>query len=270
MVGERDLYRDKIEVSLDGRQVFYLFFGGAVIASLVFVLGVMIGKRIESRSHAELSATAELAQKDPLAALDMLATAGDADDLSFANTLRKPEPDVAPMAGEPLSQDSAKADKLAAEKAAAKAKAKAASEKAAKEAAAVKIADAKAAEAKAAKEKALADKKAADKAAADKKAKKAAAEKAALAAKNRQEAAVSKFTLQLSSFQSEDEAEVFYDQLRSSGYRPYISRADVPGKGTWYRVRLGKYPSFESAVEAKTSFEKKQKIIAYVTRISHK
>ena len=34
-----ELYQDKIEISLDGRQVFYLFFGGAVIACLVFVLG---------------------------------------------------------------------------------------------------------------------------------------------------------------------------------------------------------------------------------------
>ena len=43
MRAEMELFRDKIEVSLDSRQIFYLFFGGAVIASLVFVLGVMVG-----------------------------------------------------------------------------------------------------------------------------------------------------------------------------------------------------------------------------------
>ena len=43
MSREADLYKDKIEVSLDGRQIFYLFFGGAVIVGLVFVLGVMVG-----------------------------------------------------------------------------------------------------------------------------------------------------------------------------------------------------------------------------------
>ncbi|HRK48052.1 MAG TPA: hypothetical protein PK324_20635 [Nocardioides sp.] len=44
---EPELYKDKIEVSLDGRQIFYLFFGGAVVACLVFVLGVMVGRRLE-------------------------------------------------------------------------------------------------------------------------------------------------------------------------------------------------------------------------------
>ena len=66
---ETELFKEKIEVSLDGRQVFYLFFGGAVIASLVFVLGVMVGKRVEARSHAAGASLASAAT-DPLAALD--------------------------------------------------------------------------------------------------------------------------------------------------------------------------------------------------------
>src|SRR5690606_40443237 len=51
MSREAELYKDKIEVSLDGRQIFYLFFGGAVIVGLVFVLGVMVGRRVEARGH---------------------------------------------------------------------------------------------------------------------------------------------------------------------------------------------------------------------------
>jgi hypothetical protein len=46
MSREAELYKDKIEVSLDGRQIFYLFFGGSVIVGLVFVLGVMVGRRV--------------------------------------------------------------------------------------------------------------------------------------------------------------------------------------------------------------------------------
>ena len=53
---EPELYKDKIEVSLDGRQIFYLFFGGAVVACLVFVLGVMVGRRLEARSHVDRAA----------------------------------------------------------------------------------------------------------------------------------------------------------------------------------------------------------------------
>ena len=45
----RDLerWKDKVEISLDGRQIFFLFFGSAVAACLIFVLGVLIGKRLE-------------------------------------------------------------------------------------------------------------------------------------------------------------------------------------------------------------------------------
>src|ERR1051325_479250 len=92
MSREVDLYKDKIEVSLDGRQIFYLFFGGAVIVGLVFVLGVMVGRRVEARGHvdrANVTATA-----DPLAALDRLESGNR---LSFQDALRggdTPESDV--------------------------------------------------------------------------------------------------------------------------------------------------------------------------------
>lgn len=59
-------WREKIEVRLDNRQVFFLFFGSAVVACMLFVLGVMVGKRIESRGQAE----AAVPLADPLAALD--------------------------------------------------------------------------------------------------------------------------------------------------------------------------------------------------------
>ncbi|HVT10321.1 MAG TPA: SPOR domain-containing protein [Polyangia bacterium] len=59
-------WREKIEIRLDNRQVFFLFFGSAVVACMLFVLGVMVGKRIESRGQAEAAAP----PADPLAALD--------------------------------------------------------------------------------------------------------------------------------------------------------------------------------------------------------
>ena len=58
-------WREKIEVKLDNRQVFFLFFGSAVVACMLFVLGVMVGKRIESRGQADAPVL-----QDPLAALD--------------------------------------------------------------------------------------------------------------------------------------------------------------------------------------------------------
>src|SRR5829696_4607477 len=82
MSREADLYKDKIEVSLDGRQIFYLFFGGAVFVGLVFVLGVMVGRRVEARGHVDRARTT--AAVDPLAALDRLEDKGG---LSFKESL---------------------------------------------------------------------------------------------------------------------------------------------------------------------------------------
>src|SRR5688572_25026815 len=83
MSREAELYKDKVEVSLDGRQIFYLFFGGAVIVGLVFVLGVMVGRRVEARGHTDRARVA--ATVDPLAALDRLEGGSG---LSFQGALR--------------------------------------------------------------------------------------------------------------------------------------------------------------------------------------
>ncbi|HMC94773.1 MAG TPA: hypothetical protein VKO16_08385, partial [Polyangia bacterium] len=64
-VANVERWREKIEVRLDNRQVFFLFFGSALVACMLFVLGVMVGKRIESRGQADAPVMA-----DPLAALD--------------------------------------------------------------------------------------------------------------------------------------------------------------------------------------------------------
>ena len=60
-----DRWKDKIEVRLDNRQVFFLFFGSAMVACMLFVLGVIVGKRLESRGRAEAPVV-----EDPLAVLD--------------------------------------------------------------------------------------------------------------------------------------------------------------------------------------------------------
>jgi hypothetical protein len=85
---EPEIYKDKVEVSLDGRQIFYLFFGGAVIVGVVFVLGVMVGRRVEARSHVDTARTQ--ATSDPLAALDNLESGKP--NLSFQGTLTGSQP----------------------------------------------------------------------------------------------------------------------------------------------------------------------------------
>ena len=76
-----------------------------------------------------------------------------------------------------------------------------------------------------------------------------------------------KFTLQISSFQDKSEADALVARLTAAGYKPYVILSDVEGKGTFFRVRIGEYRSKVDASDAKDTFEKKQKIIAYVTKI---
>jgi len=72
------------------------------------------------------------------------------------------------------------------------------------------------------------------------------------------------FTLQLSSFQDKAEAEAFAQKFASE--KPYLVVSEIPGKGTWYRVRVGDYATSKDAVAAKESFEKKHNVIAYVAQ----
>jgi septal ring-binding cell division protein DamX len=73
-----------------------------------------------------------------------------------------------------------------------------------------------------------------------------------------------RYALQLSSFQDKSEAETFAQKFE--GERPYMVVSEIPGKGTWYRVRVGDYASAKDALAAKQSFERKHSVIAYVAQ----
>jgi len=63
------------------------------------------------------------------------------------------------------------------------------------------------------------------------------------------------FTLQLSSFQDRGEAEAFAAKFGSE--KTYLVVSDLPGKGTWYRVRVGDFATAKEAYAGKLAFEKK-------------
>jgi cell division septation protein DedD len=255
---QTELLKDKIEVSLDGRQIFYLFFGGAVIASLVFVLGVVVGKRVEARSYVERTASSSTTL-DPLAALDQLEVTDDDEQLAFAGALAGgADAERQPLGS--LDRALAPADEDEAQGA---------------DEAEGDGDDAHASAAKSEKKPEDKAEKKPEPVAADDEADKASAEKAKPAAadaddkdEEKTSAAEAKFTLQLSSFQNRAEADSLYADLQAAGYSPYIVEANVPDKGgIWYRVRLGRYPDYDAAIDAKAKFEDDQHIIAYVTRL---
>jgi DedD protein len=226
-IRDAERFKDKIEVSLDGRQVVLLFFGGAVVACLVFVLGVMVGRRLEARERVAQKATTS-AQIDPLAALDELGADEQADDkggdLAFASA---------------LAADGTK-------RAAAKAPEAAAPAKAAPAPPPAKAAQAPSPPAAEEKPKDSSDKPKKEAAQGTKK---------------------GKFTLQISSFQERAEADALLAKLTAAGYKPFIVTSNVADKGVFFRVRVGDFGSKSDAQDAKSEFEKKQHLLAVVTKI---
>jgi len=232
---EPELYKDKIEVSLDGRQIFYLFFGGAVIVGLVFVLGVTVGRRVEARGHVEHARTT--AAEDPLAALDRLEANGG---LTFKGALTGAQPPSQVEQKVAAIEKEKKDEKKEPEK---KVEKKPEPEKKVE-----KVEDKKPEPV----EKKPEPEKKAD---VDKK-----------ADKPKDEQPSSKFTLQLSSFQDKKEADAFLGTIKAAGYAAYVTEADVSGK-TFYRVRLGNYRTLEAANDAKVDVEKTLKKTATVMKL---
>jgi len=72
------------------------------------------------------------------------------------------------------------------------------------------------------------------------------------------------FTLQLSAFQTREEADRFAGRLRDRGYAPYIVTAEVPNKGTWYRVRMGSFPTKDAATRYLADFKRETQLDAFV------
>jgi DedD protein len=254
-------WKDKIEVRLDNRQVFFLFFGSALVACMLFVLGVIVGKRIESRGRADAPEIS-----DPLAVLDRVnqtplpaAVPPPAEqNLAFPKALignsglrakpmgLQPRPAAAPVAV-PASAPPAPAPRAV-------------------EAPPVKAAAPPAPAAP----KPIA---AAAKPPAPVPAKPAASGPVVVKAPPPVKAPVAgegalqpppkgKFTLQLSSFPDRLEADIFAKKYAAQG--AFIVTSEIPGKGTWYRVRMGNFASAAEATAAKANFEKQHNVIAYV------
>jgi hypothetical protein len=73
------------------------------------------------------------------------------------------------------------------------------------------------------------------------------------------------YAIQLGSFKSFDAANTLCDKYISKGYKAYIVSAEMPGKGTMYRVRIGRFIGINEAQEFSSEFEKKEKVSAFIT-----
>lgn len=66
-----------------------------------------------------------------------------------------------------------------------------------------------------------------------------------------------KYTINLGSYRSLEEAETFAEGFKVRGYNPIINEAELPNRGVWYRVSLG---VFDSISEAKDFVKKEQSL----------
>ena len=237
---EVERWKDKIEVRLDNRQVFFLFFGSALVACLLFILGVIVGKRLESRGKAVAPEV-----EDPLALLDKVAATP-----TTAFEAPSPPAPVGPGRAEghaPAPRETAPARPHPPSKPPATdppvTTTRAPSAAPPPETASEPAADSPGEDGAAPKPATAARKPAATPPAVD-------------PAKGK-----GRFTLQLGAFPDRAEAEAF---ARRFGPQPYVVPAEIAGKGLWYRVRVGDFASAKDAVAAKLAFEKDHGVIALV------
>ena len=265
--------RHGVEVFLDNRQVFLLFFASAVILSLVFTLGVVVGKRADRQSVPVEGA-------DPLALLDQMGGAGedreDDEALTFHEALGTPgEAGEAGEAGEPSQGGQAADAAPEAERVAQSGRAgsprsrgnKVRGEEARGEEARGEEARGEEARSEARRESTRSKARAAR--GGDKQRDAAVGRRTGTRRGSMEEDARPRpgsYTLQLSAFQDRHEARLFMEKLRGAGLEPYMVATTIPGRGVWFRVRLGRYSTWDEALTAKQRFERAQKIIAYVAK----
>ena len=72
------------------------------------------------------------------------------------------------------------------------------------------------------------------------------------------------YQLQVSSFRTTNEANGFADQLRARGHKAYVQEATVPGRGTWFRVRVGPFTTQHAAAAYRTQFESKEHVVPFI------
>jgi cell division septation protein DedD len=74
------------------------------------------------------------------------------------------------------------------------------------------------------------------------------------------------YTVQVISYDSADSAEAFAAGLRSRGHHAFVVRAEVEGRGTMWRVRIGPFETAREAQAFRRSFEETERMNTLVVR----
>ncbi len=247
----RDAHRmkEKYDLSLDNRQIVSMLIGGLVVLGAVFVLGVVVGKKLSGNTGPQQT-------PDLLTALDEKAAAMASSDraLTFPDELTRktaaiphvdlslplpPKPEVrAPVFGDEGHSEPEPPVVLEAPAPRPKPDEPVPVRTATKELEVGTGAPLK--------------------------------EAMARAQRPTETVANGAFTLQLSASQDKGEADRFAARLRAKGYAPYILEAKVLDRGTWYRVRMGSFPSKDAATRYLQDFRRETQLDAFVAGASER
>jgi cell division septation protein DedD len=74
------------------------------------------------------------------------------------------------------------------------------------------------------------------------------------------------YTLQVISYHTREEAEVFAEALRARGHTAFVQAAEVPERGTYYRVRVGPFETMRAAERYRADFEAQERMNTFVVR----
>jgi cell division septation protein DedD len=72
--------------------------------------------------------------------------------------------------------------------------------------------------------------------------------------------------VQVSSYKTDAEAQAFAEQLRARGHRAHVQQAEIPKRGTWYRVKIGPFATQMEATKYLKSFAAKEKLPGFVIK----
>jgi hypothetical protein len=75
-----------------------------------------------------------------------------------------------------------------------------------------------------------------------------------------------RYTVQVISYETRGEAAAFAAALRARGYGAFVMSAEVPGRGTMHRVRVGPFENLRSAEAFRREFEERERMATMVVR----
>jgi cell division septation protein DedD len=245
------------EIQLNGKQLVFMFMAVTVVAVVIFLCGVMVGRGVRAPRAAEAHDTTTEAPADPTAAVQPPAVATDAnastttpatgsgtpvstqEKLTYADRLASPTSPPETLRAEPIAPTVAPAEPPAATK--------------------VPVGDAK----PPAKSAAKAEPKPESKAESKTESKPGSKPESKSAAADSD--AAGGFVVQVAAVKARSEADTIAKRLSSKGFPSYVTTPG-PGAAHVYRVRVGKYTDRREAESVARRLEKEEQFKPWITR----